>query len=504
MSPSARISLGLVALTISILVSADALLGIFPDNQKKALVDARLQYCSSIATQLSSLAELDRPNSMRSSLVEAMSRNEEVLSAAMMTLSGDTLVRTRGHDEYWANANPERSTPTHVRLPIYSGPTQWGHVELAFKPLGKSGWLAWLDDPLYRLVLVTATAGFALYLLFMRRTLRYLDPNAVVPGRVRTALNQLVEGVMLVDADLQIVLANQAIADKLDTTADQLTGRSITDLPWGLPDGADYALPWEGARTAATKRTDIRLELHTPALGVRSLSANIAPVQDGGGKVRGLMLSFDDLSDVERINAELRQTVANLESAQAEIRRKNDELEILATRDPLTGALNRRAFFERLETEFELAARERLPLSCLMADIDHFKNVNDTYGHAAGDVVIKQMADVLTDNGSANSAVGRYGGEEFCVLLPGVTPEDAAAIADKLRLAFSELSTGGQSATDGKPITASFGVSAIACGATDAHAMVDQADQALYFSKTHGRNQVTQWQPDMRDHEAAA
>ena len=151
------------------------------------------------------------------------------------------------------------------------------------------------------------------------------------------------------------------------------------------------------------------------------------------------------------------------------------------------------SLFEKLELEFELAVRDKLKFSVVMADIDHFKRINDDFGHGTGDVVIKEMARSLTDAAGANGCVGRYGGEEFCILLVGMGEDEAIAISNRARLVFQSLYGANDSVTSGRVVTASFGVSAISFGAADVAEILDQSDVALYESKNSGRNCATSW-----------
>jgi diguanylate cyclase (GGDEF)-like protein len=141
-----------------------------------------------------------------------------------------------------------------------------------------------------------------------------------------------------------------------------------------------------------------------------------------------------------------------LEESQEEIRVQNEELKVLALTDPLTGVANRRSFLERFEAEFGASKRRQGVLACVMADIDHFKQVNDVHGHVVGDEVIRRVAEALDSTLRASDAVGRYGGEEFCIFLSGANAEAAAAVAERLR---SKIDTPGFARA---PVTVSFGV----------------------------------------------
>jgi GGDEF domain-containing protein len=134
---------------------------------------------------------------------------------------------------------------------------------------------------------------------------------------------------------------------------------------------------------------------------------------------------------LHRINDQLLITLTDLESSKDEIRRQNEELHRLATRDPMTGCLNRRAFFGSAEPLYAQLKEQGEEVCCIMSDIDHFKSFNDRYGHAVGDQVIKSVAKCLGSELREVDMLCRYGGEEFCIMLPGSTPEQALDVAER-------------------------------------------------------------------------
>lgn len=164
------------------------------------------------------------------------------------------------------------------------------------------------------------------------------------------------------------------------------------------------------------------------------------------------------------------------------------ELEALAWRDPLTGADNRRQFLRQAERQFAQAQRHHRPLCAILIDIDHFKSVNDRYGHAAGDRVIIAVAMAARTTLRSSDLFGRLGGEEFAALLPETEIDGALYLANRLRQAIETLSVeeNGQSIR----FTASFGVSAQLEGDSDLPALLHRADLALYDAKREGRNRV--------------
>lgn len=193
---------------------------------------------------------------------------------------------------------------------------------------------------------------------------------------------------------------------------------------------------------------------------------------------------------LKQTNADLVRTVADLEIAQAESLRQNDALERLASRDPLTGCFNRRAFYMQFETAFAESREHDTELCCLMVDIDHFKRINDQFGHAVGDQAIQAVAGCLSAELRLTDTIGRYGGEEFCLMFPSTTLADAPALAERLRIQVEAEAGGRVRAASRLVITVSCGISSTALGARTPLELIDQADKALYAAKEGGRNCV--------------
>lgn len=189
-------------------------------------------------------------------------------------------------------------------------------------------------------------------------------------------------------------------------------------------------------------------------------------------------------------NADLIRIVADLEVAQAEILRQNDALERLASRDPLTGCFNRRAFYAQFEQAFAESREHNTELCCLMVDIDHFKRVNDQFGHAVGDQAIQAVAGCLSAGLRLTDTVGRYGGEEFCLMFPRTTLAEAPDLAERLRTQIEAEAGERVRAASRLVITVSCGISSTALGARTPLELIDQADKALYAAKEGGRNCV--------------
>ncbi len=181
----------------------------------------------------------------------------------------------------------------------------------------------------------------------------------------------------------------------------------------------------------------------------------------------------------------------NLKQSETALRNALEEVERLAITDSLTGLYSRRHLFELAAHEFQRARRYQLPLSVMMVDIDEFKRVNDTHGHAIGDQVLQKVAERCRKELREVDVIGRYGGDEFVALLPETGLSAAGQVAERLRKNIAErtLDTKAGRIT----VTVSLGIALLDDGHLTPESLLDQADQALYAAKQNGRNQV--WSP---------
>jgi len=492
-SPTFRLSVGLVLVTVSILLTA-SLFGLTPDPTREVL-DARKKLVETLAVQFSELAQDNNVRAIRNALRALEERNEDVLSAALRTRERGVVAEAGPHQRHWVDPPGNRSTATHALVPIFDGDKRWGTVEVSFTPVEPGGFMSLATHPLALLLSYTATAGFLGYLVFMRRALRELDPSSVIPPRVKSALDSLTEGVVLLDGREQIVLANAAFARKLERSPESLLGCKVSQLDWrtadtGRPVGEP---PWIRGMRSGEQWTGVSLALHTRPGEVRTFVVNGAPILDGRGRARGALATFDDVTELQEKNTRLREALSLLETSQEEVRRQNEQLQKLAMYDPLTNCLNRRSFMQKLEVALDSARRGYQPIACIMVDIDHFKSINDGHGHAAGDQVIKRVAEHLRSVAREDDLVCRFGGEEFCTVLPHTDAAQAAALAERLRRRIAGHADWGFELEPGRHITASLGVASSESAGYQGHELLECADKALYVSKNGGRNRVTRW-----------
>lgn len=187
----------------------------------------------------------------------------------------------------------------------------------------------------------------------------------------------------------------------------------------------------------------------------------------------------------EQIILELRHQVAELSKERERLNSLLQEKSLCLRQDPLTGVSNRLAYEEQLQQEFYRWQRFGNPLAFVIWDIDHFKQINDTYGHAMGDEVLRNIALQLNRHLRATDFVARYGGEEFAMLLPGADAKAALKLADQIRLNIAK--TGFNSGEVRIPVTISCGVASFKPGDSP-QSMFNRADRALYQAKNAGRN----------------
>jgi diguanylate cyclase (GGDEF)-like protein len=228
--------------------------------------------------------------------------------------------------------------------------------------------------------------------------------------------------------------------------------------------------------------------------------------RQASSKIEGLELGADDYLvkpfDILELGARVKSMLRlkllqdQLVEKNRELDRANKELDRLSRTDGLTGLFNRRYFEERFAVEFARSNRYRAPLSCLMIDIDHFKRLNDAYGHAFGDKVLQAVSGVAQHMLRDVDMLARYGGEEFVALLPETGPVEALRVSERVRQGIERLKLVHEAqSNESKRVhcTASIGVATFPVpGLESAEALLRAADDALYAAKEAGRNRVRQ------------
>jgi len=496
LGPVGRICIGLVSLTLFLIFVADFAFGVLRDDVELAQ-RVRKGITEDMAIQLAILIQKEDKDSIQRTIDALSSREGEIVSVGIRRNSGDVYIQTQDHDRHWVPLKDGKSTITHVAVPVYAGKDMWGNVEVSFRPVVPKTVMGWVKHPLVLLLVVITVGGFLLYYWYMRRVLEHLDPTKAIPDRVRKALDTLTEGVIVLDTNGRVVLANQAFRELHGEDKVGLSARRASDIPWlknalGEERVAEEH-PWAVAMRDGETVTGDMLEIPHIDDGPRKAKLAASPITDGRGAVRGCLVSFTDVTELDRKNSELQGALSELESSRHKIEAQNEELKGLANIDPLTGCLNRRAFFEQSDAVLKKARQDGSPVCCLMTDIDKFKSFNDQYGHAVGDQVLVQVARVLKAALRPTDILCRYGGEEFCILLPGVDALRAAVVSERIRFRVEAQAGPGIRSIPGLRVTSSFGLSSMEFGAPTLKSLIDEADQALYAAKQAGRNKVVRY-----------
>lgn len=470
-----HIGASLVLLSLCSLFLTD-LLG-FRDDGRASVSESRKMLAESTAMQLSTLASIEDEGAIDYVVATLVTRSTDIQAVSLVLANG--VEQAQYGEESLVQRLASISTLSRISVPIFKDREVWGELRLVFAPVGS------LMKSMLGVLFFVGSSLLG-YTLLLNKAFIQLDPNRAVPSRVDTAFNLFAAGVIILDDQLRVIMANQAACDMGSCERDFLLGTSLADWPWQA--NSDWEEPWAATLNSGITISDQPVRLVQSADVTRLIMVSCAPVGDETQGARGVMVTLDDVSSIERKNNELGATLKELRASQVVISAKNKELERLATTDALTGISNRRVLMESLVREFERAKADQTQLACIMTDIDHFKNVNDTYGHGVGDDVIRAVAETLSAACSDQQVVGRYGGEEFVLILPGLDAEQAAELGEQVRAAIVLLAASSQLAVT--TLSSSFGVADMSSGALDANSLVDLADQALYVAKQGGRNRV--------------
>ncbi len=245
-------------------------------------------------------------------------RNDDLLSGALRHADGTTLVVIGDHAPHWREESGEHSTETQLRVPIWDGDQRWGQVELRFRPLGASGWLRLLTNPSTLLVLYIALSSFIGFYFYLGKMLKHLDPSQAIPGRVRSALDTMAEGLLVVDRKEHIVLANLSFASMVGREPDDLLGFRASDFPWVTAQDSPLehdGYPWVRAVRDGSPQRNVMMRLETEGGDRRTFMVNCSPVLGTGNRSGGVLISFDDVTQLEEKEVELRKSKEEAEEA---------------------------------------------------------------------------------------------------------------------------------------------------------------------------------------------
>jgi diguanylate cyclase (GGDEF)-like protein len=467
---------------------AGQLTGLFQDDsielQKERAEQSRL-----IATACSSHLSTSDSSKLQVGCRELLRKVDDLRSLRILRHDGLVLYASPGHEQYWTLPVESPSTLDQVRIPLMRGSSVYAELEVAFQPVEQD-----IASVLARWLAV-AGIGFLLnfgsFSLFLNKALSVMDPKSAVPKRVRNTLDTIVGGVVILDAGGKILLVNDSFAKYVSQPIDALTNQELTQLGW-TRDENDEDWPWVYVIREQSQRAGVKIHLRTGE-EQRTFMVNATPVFDAQERISGALVSFEDITLMEEQRRHLLTVLRDLETSKEQIRRQNEVLHELATRDGLTGALNRRALLEKIGAMWESRNRGDRGLVTIMMDVDHFKKLNDQHGHAAGDAVLKDVVKTVSRIVEGRALLGRFGGEEFCVVIQNATLEEGASMAEEIRAGIAT------DLADPYRVTASLGVSSSIHGAPNIEGQIEQADQGLYAAKHGGRNGFRVWSPELEE-----
>ena len=464
----------------------------FVPDGTEAVVQRRFQFCENIALALPHRAQGHVKPSWDGVLTRLVSRNPDIHSIGIRE-DGVLIAGSPSHPQDRVtveNLSASVADTYTIDFPRMSAQCQ---LEVCFLPLNAPGPWGIARNPM--LLTLFCGASFALVSWFvLSRSLIQLNPCRAVPSQVRLAFDSLIEGLFLLDSEGRIVLVNRAFGEIVGKTPEDLLGKSPDQFSWELESSAaapadderTVSFPWNACLEGAGAQRGKMISFQPGNGKRRKFAVNVSPIKGLGDRCRGVLASFDDVTALEERRNEMSKMLNILRASRDEIRRQNDHLKFLASRDPMSGCHNRRSFFETFEKLWQ--SNDVESLNIVMVDIDHFKSINDNYGHSVGDDVIKGVSQVLLNITGDDGVVCRYGGEEFCIAIPNWEFSKVVELAEQIRETVS------QSPIKSVDVTLSIGVSARQFHAADRQHLLEQADQSLYAAKKNGRNQVVTWQ----------
>jgi PAS domain S-box-containing protein len=310
-----HVAVGLTAIVTTTVVFA-MLLGFVPDHLAPQR-HARVTLAETVAASATALLTAREGKRLESVLRYVKSRNPAVECIGVRDRDGVIVVETGGHAKNWRSMKDDFSTETQVVVPIWTDQQRWGQLEMRFQPLVSPGIRGIADWPGVLLLSFVFIVCIVVFYFYLGRVLRQLDPSQAIPGRVRAALDTLTEGLLVIDRNQNIVLANESIARTLGKSPDAMTGTAVSAIPWvrATPGGAEGDFPWSKALRDAAIQRNQTIRLRDAAGSLRTFLLNCSPVLGAGNQPGGVLMSLEDITQLEQKEIELKIARDEAESA---------------------------------------------------------------------------------------------------------------------------------------------------------------------------------------------
>jgi PAS domain S-box-containing protein len=359
LSTRVYLATGLAFLVASILLAA-AFFGLLPDRGT-ALREGRTALAELAAVTSAAVVDPERVPRVQATLAFMLERNKDLVSVAVRRKDGAIVVSAGDHFAHWQPLADDRSTDTQIQVPISANRERWGQLELKFGPTGVPS-IFGMEMPWLYLAAYMLFGSLVAFYFYLGRVLRHLDPSQAVPGRVRAALDTLAEGLVVIDRKQSIVLANQAFASLLGATSEALLGKQLAGFGWIAPDGSPFQkdqFPWVIAMRSGALQRDCLVYLPDADGKLHMFHANCSPVTGGDGKTGGVLISLNDVTQLEEQKVELREA---REAADAASRAKSDFLANMSheIRTPMNAILGFTEVLKRGWGKNEREARRHL------------------------------------------------------------------------------------------------------------------------------------------------
>jgi len=346
----------------------------------------------------------------------------------------------------------------------------WGSLDLQYRIVLADGTNRWLENRAFRVTdetgEVVRVAGIVTDVTQRRRAERHMQQLAAIVQSSR-------DGLLSFDRDGRVQTWNPGASTIFGHEEDDAIGQAVDDLCEGLEPGDVQDMVHRLSRDEET--LTVQFEAQATATEARTVEFTVSPISNNGSEPQAFAAIARDVSDRLARETELRELTQNLERQ--------------ANHDPLTGLLNRRGLEKFLFVELERNRREGQRIGAILIDCDNFKRVNDTMGHAVGDVVLQSIANRVRTALRPSDSLGRIGGDEFMVLLPNTRLAEAVQLAERLRLVVADAPLQTKDQLVG--ITASLGVTLVPEDSLSIEEIVSHTQHALSRSKKAGKNRVS-------------